>query len=81
MLLLHKWAHLTMQVGLTDCVIDSWVRTLIPYSEAVCMITSGTMKGNHHEGSVQVSSSLIVRYARGMRDPSRKHDHLVLEGN
>lgn len=82
MLLLHKWTHLTRQVGLTDCVIDSWVRTLIPCSQAVCMITSGTMKGNHHEGSFQVSSSLIVRYhARDMYDSSRKHDHLVLEGN
>lgn len=82
MLLLHKRTHLTRQVGLTDCVIDSWVRTLIPCSQAVCMITSGTMKGNHHEERFQVSSILIVRYhARGMHDSSRKHDHLVLEGN
>lgn len=82
MSLLHKWAHLTWQIVLTDCVIDSWIRTLILYSQAVCMTFSGTMKDNHHEGSFQVNSSLIVRYhARGMHDPSRKHDHLVLVGN
>lgn len=82
MSLLPKWAHLTWQVGLTDCVIDSWVRTLIPYAQAVCMTSSGTMKGNHHEGSFQVNSSLIVRYhERDMHGPSRKHDHLVLVGN
>lgn len=46
------------------------------------MTSSGITKGNHHEGSFQVSFSLILGYhARGMHDPSRKHDHLVLVGN